>query len=121
VRYVLVPAPNLDAAIDWDTIGPRYREEIVARLERLGYAGFGDSIEVESLTTPADWARRGMERGTPFAAAHSFFQTGPFRPSNLAFDNVVFVGSGTQPGVGVPMVMISGRLAAERIVGAGLR
>jgi phytoene desaturase len=120
-RYVLVPTPNLDANIDWDQTSTRYRDEIVTRLEQLGYAGFGDSIEVEAVTTPADWARRGMERGAPFAAAHSFFQTGPFRPTNLAFDNVVFVGSGTQPGVGVPMVLISGRLAAERIVGAGLR
>ena len=47
-------------------------------------------------------------------------QTGPFRPRNIAagFENVVFAGSGTQPGVGVPMVLISGRLAAERIVGS---
>jgi phytoene desaturase len=30
---------------------------------------------------------------------------------------VVFAGSGTRPGVGVPMVLISGRLAAERITG----
>jgi phytoene desaturase len=120
-RYVLVPTPNLDADIDWDTVGPRYRDEIVARLERLGYPGFGASIEAESVTTPADWKRRGMARGTPFAASHSFFQTGPFRPRNLAFDNVVFVGSGTQPGVGVPMVLISGRLAAERIVGTAVR
>ncbi|MSZ35176.1 MAG: hypothetical protein F2611_02345, partial [Actinobacteria bacterium] len=45
--------------------------------------------------------------------------TGPFRPRNIAagIENVVFAGSGTQPGVGVPMVLISGRLAAERIVG----
>ncbi|MBW3551275.1 MAG: PQQ-binding-like beta-propeller repeat protein [Proteobacteria bacterium] len=28
---------------------------------------------------------------------------------------VVFVGSGTRPGVGVPMVLLSGRLAAERV------
>lgn len=119
-RYVLVPTPNLDADIDWDKTGSRYRDEILVRLEALGYTGFSDSLEVESITTPADWARRGMERGTPFAAAHSFLQTGPFRPGNLAFDNVVFVGSGTQPGVGVPMVLISGRLAAERIVGAGV-
>jgi phytoene desaturase len=30
---------------------------------------------------------------------------------------VVFAGSGTQPGVGVPMVLLSGRLAAERVTG----
>jgi phytoene desaturase len=117
-RYVLVPVPNLDADIDWDQAAPRYREEIIGRLERLGYQGFRDSIEVEDLTTPADWSRRGMAHGTPFAATHSFRQTGPFRPGNLAFDNVVFVGSGTQPGVGVPMVLISGRLAAQRILAA---
>jgi phytoene desaturase len=116
---VLFPTPNLDAGIDWSTVGPRYRDECVARLESAGYVGFGDAIEVEQLTTPADWAARGMERGAPFAAAHSFFQTGPFRPSNLAphVEGVVFTGSGTQPGVGVPMVLISGRLAAERILG----
>jgi phytoene desaturase len=60
-----------------------------------------------------------MAAGTPFAAAHTFRQTGPFRPANLArgWANVVFAGSGTVPGVGVPSVLISGRLAAERITG----
>ena len=119
IYYVLFPTPNLDAPIDWDVIGPRYSDECVTVLERAGYVGFGDGIEVENITTPADWARRGMERGAPFAASHTFRQTGPFRPSNLApgLDNVVFAGSGTTPGVGVPMVLVSGRLAAERIVG----
>ncbi|HVM28209.1 MAG TPA: phytoene desaturase family protein [Mycobacteriales bacterium] len=119
IYYVLLPTPNLSAGIDWDVVGPRYRDEVVARLESLGYVGFGDAVEVEDVTTPADWARRGMEQGAPFAAAHSFFQTGPFRPGNLArgVEGVVFAGSGTQPGVGVPMVLLSGRLAAERILG----
>ena len=115
--YVLFPTPNLDAPIDWRVEGPRYRDEVVRVLEQRGYVGFGDAIEVESVTTPLDWERRGMERGAPFAAAHTFLQTGPFRPANLWGDNVVFVGSGTQPGVGVPMVLVSGRLAAERILG----
>jgi phytoene desaturase len=79
--------------------------------------GFGSGIEVEHITTPLEWEQRGMERGAPFAAAHSFVQTGPFRPGNMWGENVVFTGSGTQPGVGVPMVLISGRLAAERITG----
>lgn len=115
--YVLFPTPNLDASIDWRAEGPRYRDEMVRVLEERGYVGFDEGIEVEHFSTPLDWSARGMERGTPFAAAHSFFQTGPFRPSNRWGENVVFAGSGTQPGVGVPMVLISGRIAAERVVG----
>ncbi len=117
--YILFPTPNLTADIDWKIEGPRYRDRMIATMEARGYVGFGDSIETEHLTTPLDWQAQGMEAGAPFASAHTFFQTGPFRPKNLAkgFENVVFAGSGTQPGVGVPMVLISGRLAAERIVG----
>ena len=117
IYYVLFPTPNLDADIDWRTVGPRYRNEAVRELERRGYVGFGDAIEVEDVTTPLEWEARGMERGAPFASAHSFLQTGPFRPKNIWGQNVVFTGSGTQPGVGVPMVLVSGRLAAERITG----
>jgi phytoene desaturase len=117
--YILFPTPNLSAKIDWKEIGQKYRNEMVLALENRGYKDFGSSIEVEHLTTPLDWERQGMAQGAPFASAHTFFQTGPFRPKNMAkgFENVVFTGSGTQPGVGVPMVLISGRLAAERIVG----
>jgi phytoene desaturase len=115
--YVLFPTPNLDGPLDWRVEGPRYRDRVVATLEARGWAGFGDGIEVEHVTTPLDWAQRGMECGTPFAAAHTLRQTGPFRPRNLWGENVVFTGSGTQPGVGVPMVLVSGRLAAERITG----
>ena len=115
--YVLFPTPHLDGRIDWEVEGPRYRDAVVATLESRGWPGFGAAIEVEHTTTPLDWARQGMAGGTPFAAAHTVAQTGPFRPRNLWGENVVFVGSGTQPGVGVPMVLVSGRLAAERVLG----
>jgi phytoene desaturase len=100
-------------------LAQRYADSLVRTLERRGYVGFGDGVEVMEVVTPADWADQGMAAGTPFAAAHTFGQTGPFRPSNLhpAYPNVVFAGSGTQPGVGVPMVLISGKLAAGRITG----
>jgi len=117
IYYVLFPTPNLDAPIDWRVEGPRYRDEVLRTLEARGYVGFADAIDVEDVTTPLDWQRRGMERGAPFASSHSFLQTGPFRPGNLWGENVVFTGSGTQPGVGVPMVLVSGRLAAERVTG----
>ncbi len=120
IYYVLFPTPNLDAAIDWRREGPRYRDHVVEALEQRGYLGFGDAIEVEQTTSPLDWADRGLERGAPFAASHTFAQTGPFRPRNIWGENVVFAGSGTVPGVGVPMVLISGRLAAERILGKDL-
>jgi phytoene desaturase len=117
VYYVLFPVPNFDARIDWTAIGPHYREHVLRTLEQRGFPGFGDGIEVEHVTTPLDWQARGMERGAPFAAAHTFAQTGPFRPGNLWGENVVLTGSGTLPGVGVPMVLVSGRLAAERVLG----
>jgi phytoene desaturase len=69
--------------------------------------------------TPADWRRQGLIAGTPFSLAHTFPQTGPFRPANLpgAVDNAVLAGCGTVPGVGIPTALISGRLAADRITG----
>ncbi|MBK6872428.1 MAG: phytoene desaturase [Kineosporiaceae bacterium] len=126
IHYVLAPTPNLvppagTAPLDWERLTPIYREHLMRTLEARGYTGFAAGIEVEHITTPADWQAQGMAAGTPFAAAHTFTQTGPFRPHNLWGRNVVFTGSGTQPGVGVPMVLISGRLAAERICGKDRR
>ncbi len=115
--YVLFPTPNATADIDWSRETTRYTDEVLRVLEERGYTGFGSGIEVQHITTPQEWEERGMAAGAPFASAHTFFQTGPFRPGNLWGDNIVFTGSGTRPGVGVPMVLVSGRLAAERIAG----
>ncbi|MEV4494645.1 phytoene desaturase [Micromonospora arborensis] len=121
--YVLAPVPNLERApFEWrGDLTQRYSDQLIGTLEERGYVGFGAGVEVLRAITPAEWEEQGMAAGTPFAAAHTLFQTGPFRPSNLHRDlsNVVFVGSGTQPGVGVPMVLISGKLAAGRITGEG--
>jgi phytoene desaturase len=126
VLSVVAPTPNLDRRsggnpyLDWTALGPRYRDELLTTLERRGWTGLTGAIEVEEMATPQDWAAQGMAAGTPFALAHTFGQTGPFRPSTLPRrgpENVVLAGSSVQPGVGVPMVLISGRLAAERITG----
>jgi phytoene desaturase len=117
IYYVFFPTPNTSAGIDWVKERLRYRDRVLAGLEERGYVGFSDAVEVEHIIDPEDWKRQGMADGSPFASAHSFSQTGPFRPKNLWGDNIVFAGSGTTPGVGVPMVLISGRLAAERITG----
>ena len=81
--YVLFPTPNLTADLDWSVIGPRYREEVLSTLESRGFPGFADAIEVERVVTPADWGAGGLAAGAPFAAAHSLFQSGPFRAPTL--------------------------------------
>lgn len=116
---VLAPCPNLAAGpVDWDRVGPAYRAELIGVLEARGLTGFDTAIATQRLVTPADWARAGLAAGTPFSLAHTFAQTGPFRPRNLVsgVDNAVLAGCGTAPGVGVPPVVISGRLAAARII-----
>ena len=117
IYYVLFPTPHNGAGIDWTTERASYREHMLDTLEQRGYHGFREGIEVEHFIDPQDWQDMGLANGAPFASAHSFLQTGPFRPGNMWGENVVFTGSGTQPGAGVPMVLLSGRLAAERITG----
>ena len=112
--YVLEPTPNLDGRVDWTAERERVRASLAERVAALGYPS---EVEVEAFVDPLDWERAGMERGTPFALSHRFLQTGPFRPSNVdrRAPGLVFVGSSTVPGVGVPTVLVSGRLAAERV------
>ncbi len=121
IYYVLAPAPNLAVGdLAWqEGLARQYGAELVTTLESRGYLDFGAGIDLSHVVSPNDWAESGLAAGTPFASAHSLWQTGPFRPGNLhpTLSNVVFVGSGTQPGVGVPMVLISGKLAAERVAG----
>ena len=115
--YALEPTPNLDGRIDWADEREHVRSTLVERVASYGYPV--DDVVVERFYDPTDWERMGMERGTPFGLSHRFFQTGPFRPSNVErrAPGLFFVGSSTVPGVGVPMVLLSGRLVANRVEG----
>lgn len=117
---VLAPCPNTETGHqDWARVGPAYAEELFGVLARRGLVDPGVTPSWTRLFTPEDWAAAGMAAGTPFSAAHTLAQTGPFRPRNLVrgLENVVLAGCGTTPGTGIPPVLISGRLAAERIAG----
>ncbi len=116
--YVLAPCPNLEVGkVDWATRGESYTQEVLATAAQRLLPGLDRDADVLEVVTPVDWARQGMTAGTPFALAHTFPQTGPFRPANLVrgIDNAVLAGGSTVPGVGVPTALISGKLAAERI------
>ena len=117
---VLAPCPNTAVSgIDWDRVGPAYAEELFGVLVDRGLVDPGATPSWTRMWTPDDWAAAGMAAGTPFSASHTLAQTGPFRPRNLVrgVSNAVLAGCGTTPGVGIPPVLISGRLAAERITG----
>jgi phytoene desaturase len=123
--YILAPAPNLAAGPvarerdDWDVAGGDYAARLISAVADRVLPGLDAEAEVIRVVTPADWARQDLVAGTPFSYAHTFWQTGPFRPGNLPRDveNAVLAGCGTVPGVGVPTALISGRLAADRVTG----
>lgn len=116
--YVLVPVPHRHASIDWKVEGPKLREKVLDRLSELGHTDLRENIEVERYFTPDDYELTlNLERGSAFGLSHNFFQIGPFRPSNVDpnVPNLFFVGASTQPGTGLPMVMLSAKLVTERV------
>lgn len=109
------PVPNLDGKVDWVRDGERITDRLRRRVADAGYPV--DDVRVERVIGPLEWERQGLERGTPFALAHTWRQTGPLRPANHdeRVPGLFFAGASTLPGVGVPMVLLSGKLAAERV------
>ncbi len=113
--FVLVPTPVLSqmAGVDWEATVRDVKKRV---LERIGLAE--ERIAFEEVWTPEEWRRRfGLFDGSAFGAAHTLFQMGPFRSRNYArtIRGLYFVGASTTPGTGMPMVVLGGRMVAERI------
>lgn len=117
--YVLAPMPNLEADIDWQEAGPHVEEQLLTRLEQLVDPDLREHIVWQRRFGPTDFEHDyNAVLGTAFGSlAHGFFQSSYFRPHNKAphLEGMYFVGQGTYPGIGLPMVHISARLVAERI------
>jgi phytoene desaturase len=117
--YLLAPMPNLEARIDWDTAAPRLRGQLLDRMEQIVDPEIRQHIVWEREYRPGDWlADINAPLGTAFGSlSQGFFQSSYFRPHNKAAGvrGLYFVGQGTYPGIGMPMVMISSRLVTERI------
>jgi phytoene desaturase len=117
--YLLAPMPNLEAKIDWEAAAPKVREQLLDRLERIIDPQMRQHIVWERQYRPGDWlADINATLGTAFGSlSQGFFQSSYFRPHNKAANvrGLYFVGQGTYPGIGMPMVMISSRLVTERI------
>jgi phytoene desaturase len=111
--------PNLEADINWDQAAPVVRDKLLDQLERIVDPEIRQHIVWERDYRPTDWLNDiNAVHGTAFGSlAQGFFQSSYFRPHNKSrnIQGLYFVGQGTYPGIGMPMVMISSRLVAERI------
>jgi len=118
--FALVPVPLLRRlnGVDWKEETERLRETILCKLKDSGAGFAAGCIQEEKVWTPVEWKERfGLYEGSAFGAAHTLSQMGPFRPPNYSrrIRGLYFTGASTTPGTGLPMVALSGQLAAQRI------
>lgn len=111
--FVLINAPALGSVWDWTQQATAYRNVV---LERLSSFGYRPEIVSEQLLTPLDLERlTGARRGALYGLSSNRRWAAFQRPHNRAPDvqGLYFAGGTTHPGGGVPMVVLSGRVAAQ--------
>jgi phytoene desaturase len=115
--YVLVHTPYLRPHHDWSRMLPEYRKVILGKLART--AGLYDlerRIVFEAALTPADiHARYGVLDGAIYGLASHGRLRGAFKPANRSPDvrGLYLAGGAAHPGPGMPMVLMSGWIAAD--------
>jgi len=117
----IVPVGHLSAngEQDWAAIRDQAREHVFRRLRTLGIDDLERHIKFEMNFTPLSWRKRyNLVKGSTHGLCHNLTQLGYFRPDNRhpRYHNLYFTGASTRPGTGMPTAMISGRLAAQRIL-----
>ncbi|QDT39294.1 phytoene desaturase family protein [Stratiformator vulcanicus] len=117
--YVLVHTPYLRDHHDWSKMLPEYRQVILDKLKRTaGMEDIEDRIEVEQHLTPQDIHERyHVLNGAIYGlASHGKF-TGAFKPANRSKDvtGLYLAGGSAHPGPGMPMVLMSGWIAADTL------
>lgn len=117
--YVLVHTPYLRPGQDWSRMLPAYRQVILDKLKRT--AGLEDierRIVVERHLTPQDIHERyKVLDGAIYGLASHGRWTGAFKPGNRArgVKGLYLAGGAAHPGPGMPMVMMSGWIAADAL------
>ncbi len=117
--YILVHTPYLRPGQDWKQIYPRYRRVIFDKLRRTGgLDGLESAIQVERFLTPADIHERyGVLNGAIYGIASHGRLRGGFKPANNdpKLRGFYLAGGAAHPGPGMPMVLMSGWIAADRL------
>ena len=104
---------------DWPAIQASARAFILQRLAQLGLPDLESHIRVEVGFIPTDWRNRyNLTRGSTHGLSHKLTQMAWLRPHNRhnRYHNLYFVGASTHPGTGVPTVLVSARLATQRVL-----
>ena len=117
--YVLVHTPYLRPHHDWTAMLPAYRKVILEKLARCaGMPDLESRIVVERTLTPADIHERyRVLNGAIYGlASHGKF-LGAFKPGNRSRDlaGLYLAGGAAHPGPGMPMVLMSGWIAADSL------
>lgn len=117
--YVLVHTPYLRAHHDWKRILPEYRRVIIEKLKRTGHMpDIEERIVFERILTPQDIHERyHVLNGAIYGlASHGRF-LGAFKPGNRSRDlrGLYLAGGAAHPGPGMPMVLMSGWIAADTL------
>lgn len=119
--FVLIPVPVLSklGPIDWNTLVPSLKQRVLDRLAIHKINVDPQRLVVEEHYTPEAWKNNfGLYDGSAFGAAHTLTQMGPMRLKNYDpnIKGLFFVGASTTPGTGMPMVVLSGKMTAERVM-----
>ena len=117
----IVPVGHLsqDSEQDWAELRDTARQHVFRRLASIGITDLEAHIKFETTFTPLSWRKRyNLVRGSTHGLCHNLTQLGYFRPRNKhpRYHNLYFAGASTHPGTGLPTAMVSGRLAAQRII-----
>jgi phytoene desaturase len=115
--YVLVHTPYLRPHHDWSKMFAPYRQVILDKLKRTaGMEDIEERIVVEQALTPQDIHERYkvLDGAIYGLASHGSF-TGAFKPGNRSktVKGLYLCGGAAHPGPGMPMVMMSGWIAAD--------
>jgi phytoene desaturase len=117
--YVLVHTPFLRPRHDWSKIFPAYRQVILDKLKRTaGLADIEERIVFERALTPVDIHQRyKVLNGAIYGISSHGRWNGAFKPANASpdLDGLYLAGGAAHPGPGMPMVMMSGWIAADAL------
>ncbi|MFO0809646.1 MAG: phytoene desaturase family protein [Gemmataceae bacterium] len=117
--YVLVHTPYLRPGHDWSKMLPEYRRTILRKLATTGgMADIESRIRFEAHLTPQDiHDRYRVLDGAIYGLASHGRWLGAFKPANRSrtVPGLYLAGGAAHPGPGMPMVMMSGWIAADAL------